>query len=74
MKKMKGRMCSRRISRRRDSQRGIGSQAMKNELGSGALVLWGNYCCGGRESRFGSWARGLLVFVNAWWPGGGEVG
>ena len=30
MKKMKGRMCSRRISMRSDSQRGIASQVMKN--------------------------------------------
>ena len=30
MKKMKGRMCSRRISGRSDSQRGIASQVVKN--------------------------------------------
>ena len=45
MKKMKGRMCSRRISGRSDSQRGIASQVVKN---------------GARPRRAGAMGRFLL--------------
>jgi len=73
MKKMKGRMCSQRISRRRDGQRGITSQVVKNGARPRSAGAMGRLLLRQVRITFRELGTGVVSICEclvAWWGGG----